>query len=257
MKWDPHPFLRHPGYPLPAAIAHRGHSARHPENTMAAFASAVELGYRIVETDVHATADNVLIVFHDSRLDRVTDMRGVLSEMNWSDLRRARVCGRERIPLLEELLTTWDCLRVNIDPKQDSAVGPLLEVLRGTDAWDRVCVGSASIRRLRRIRAAAGDRLCTSMGTAEVVRLWLAGHYLPCGGFAANCVQVPPHRYGLPVIDRAFMRAAHSCGLPVHAWTINEEAEMNRLLDLGVDGVMTDEAELLKRVFLSRDIWTA
>ena len=257
MKRDLHPFLRHPGYPRPAAIAHRGYSARHPENTMAAFAAAVELGYRIVETDVHATADNVLVAFHDSRLDRVTDRRGAVSETNWPELRRARVCGRERIPRLEDLLTTWDGLRVNIDPKQDSAVGPLLEVLRGADAWDRVCVGSASSRRLRRIRAAAGDRLCTSMGTAEAARLWLAGRGLPSGGFAADCAQVPPRRYGLPVIDRAFVRAAHARCLPVHAWTINEEAEMNRLLDVGVDGIMTDEAELLKRVFLARNIWTA
>ena len=256
MTRDLHPFLRHPGHPRPAAIAHRGYSARHPENTMAAFAAAVGLGYRVVETDVHATADNVLVVFHDSRLDRLTDMRGALSETSWPELRRARVGGRERIPRLEELLTSWDSLRVNIDPKQDSAVGPLLDVLRDTDAWDRVCVGSASSRRLRRIRAAAGDRLCTSTGTAEVVRLWLAGRGLPAGGFAADCVQVPPHRYGLPVIDRAFMAAAHARGLPVHAWTINGEAEMNRLLDLGVDGVMTDEAERLKRVFLARNIWT-
>ena len=255
MTRDLHPFLRHPGHPLPAAIAHRGYSARYPENTMAAFAAAVELGYRIVETDVHATADNVAVVFHDSRLDRVTDMRGVLSEMTWAELRRARVCGRERIPRLEELLTTWDRLRVNIDPKQDNAVGPLLDVLRGADAWDRVCVGSESSRRLRRIRAAAGDRLCTSMGTAEVVRLWLAGRTLPFGGFAADCAQVPPRRYGVPVVDRAFVAAAHARGLPVHVWTVNEEAEMNRLLDLGVDGIMTDEAELLKRVFQSRNIW--
>ena len=257
MTRDLHPFLRYPGYPLPAAIAHRGYSARHPENTMAAFAAAVELGYRIVETDVHATADNVPVVFHDSRLDRLTDRRGALSEMSWAELRRVRVGGRERIPRLEEVLTTWTSLRVNIDPKRDSAVGPLLNVLRLTDAWDRVCVGSSSSQRLRRIRAAAGDRLCTSMGTGEVIRLWLAGHSLPLGEFAADCVQVPPHRYGVPVIDRAFMAAAHSRGLPVHVWTINEEAEMHRLLDLGIDGVMTDEAELLKQVFQSRHIWTA
>ena len=130
MTRDPHPFLRHPGHPLPAAIAHRGYSARYPENTMAAFAAAVELGYRVVETDVHATADNVLVVFHDSRLDRLTDRRGLLSEKNWPELCRVRVGGREPIPRLEDLLKTWDDLRVNIDPKQDSAVGPLLDVLR-------------------------------------------------------------------------------------------------------------------------------
>ena len=197
MTRDLHPFLRHPGHPLPAAIAHRGYSARYPENTMAAFAAAVELGYRVVETDVHATADNVLVVFHDSRLDRLTDRRGALAEMSWPELRRVRVGGREPIPRLEELLTTWDWLRVNIDPKQDSAAGPLLDVLRDTDAWDRVCVGSASSPRLRRIRAAAGDRLCTSMGTAEVVRLWLSGRFLPLRRIYSRLRAGPDaYRYG-------------------------------------------------------------
>ncbi|MDE2911928.1 MAG: glycerophosphodiester phosphodiesterase [Paracoccaceae bacterium] len=264
MKRPLHPYFRHPGWPHPAAIAHRGFSARHPENTMAAFAAAVELGYPYVETDVHATRDGVLVAFHDDLLDRVTDRRGAVSELNWSDIRRARVGGTgeagrvggtEPIPLLEELLTTWVDLRVNIDPKADSAIAPLLDVLERMDAWDRVCVGSFSGRRLARIRKVAGDRLCTSMGPAEVVRLRLASLGLPVGGFDAFCVQVPPRDYGLPVVDRWLMRAARSRRLPVHVWTINDDKDMHRLLDIGVDGIMTDEAERLKAVYEQRGYW--
>ncbi len=240
---------------MPLAIAHRGYSARHPENTMAAFAAAVDLGYRYVETDVHTTADGVLVAFHDERLERVTDKRGLVSSMDWSDVREARVGGSERIPLLEELVKTWEDLRINIDPKSDGAVGPLLDVLRRTAAWDRVCVGSFSGRRLKRMRDEAGDRLCTSMGPGEVMRLRLASYRLPSGGFSADCVQVAPRHYGIRVIDGAFLRAAHARGLPVHVWTINAETEMERLLDAGVDAIMTDEAELLKEVLEARGFW--
>ena len=249
-----HPYLA-VDHAQPIAIAHRGFSARHPENTMAAFAAAVEIGYLYVETDVHATADGALIAFHDDRLDRVTDRTGVIWDLDWSEIRRARVGGMERIPLLEEVLTTWDSVRVNIDPKSDGAVEPLLEVLARLDAWDRVCVGSFSGSRLARMRASAGDRLCTSMGPLDVARLRLASVGFPVGAFAANCVQVPPSDYGLTIVDRRFSRAARSRGMPVHVWTINDETEMHRFLDIGVDGIVTDEAELLKRVLASRGMW--
>ncbi len=252
MKPAPHAYL---GHPRPAPFAHRGYSAKHPENTMAAFAAAIDLGYQYVETDVHATADGVLVAFHDDRLDRVTDRTGLIAEMDWSAVRQARVDGLEPIPELEEMLTSWPELRINIDPKQDTAVGPLLAVLARTRAWDRVCVGSFSGRRLKQIRAAAGDRLCTSMGPMDVVRMRLKSYHLPVGGFQARCIQVPPRQYGLPIVDAQFIAAAHRLGLPVHVWTINREAEMHRLLDLGVDAIMTDEAETLKRVFQARGIW--
>ena len=246
--------------PGPIAFAHRGASARYPENTMAAFAAAVKLGFRYVETDVHLTRDNVLIAFHDDRLDRVTHHRGRIAETDWADIREARVDGTEPIPLFTDLLDTWPTLRINVDPKTDAAVGPLIDVIREAKAADRVCLGSFSGRRLQKIRRAPDLNICTSMSPMEVLRLRLCS--LP--GFnvmasrtkqAAACVQVPAYFKGIRVIDPAFISHAHGLGLKVHVWTINDEAEMNRLLDLGVDGIMSDDAELLKRIFVTRGLW--
>ena len=250
-----HPYLEHPHPGLPVPYAHRGYSARHPENTMPAFEAAVELGYLHVETDVHATSDGVAIAFHDSRLDRVTDRNGEIARLPWSEVREARVDGVEPIPTLPELLSSWRDLRVNIDPKSDDAVRPMLDAIRRADAWDRVCAGSFSGRRLAEIRARTGGRICTSMGPLEVFRLRAGSLGVPSGAFAADCVQVPPVWRGLPLVDGALLRHAHALRLPVHVWTINSEAQMGRLLDLGVDAIMTDEAELLKRVLEERGEW--
>ena len=165
-----YPFLDWPG---PLAFAHQGaHSPDGPgENTMAAFEAAVRQGYRYLETDAHATADGVLVAFHDDRLDRLTDRTGLIGDLPWAEVRAARVRGRDEIPLLEDLLTAWPDVRVNIDPKHDAAVDPLVELIERTGTVDRVCIGSFSDRRLARIRARLGPRICTSMGPRQVARL--------------------------------------------------------------------------------------
>ena len=245
-------FLDHVG---PIAFAHRGGAGDWPENTLPAFAAAVALGYRYVETDVHVTADGVLCAFHDERLDRVTDRTGLIRELPWSFVREARVDGLEPIPRLEELLGTWPELLVNIDPKHDSAVDALAETLRRTDAVDRVCVGAFSDKRIARLRGLLGPRLCTSLGPRGVARLRAASVGVPTGDLGAACVQVPPAQGPLPIVDARFLRAAHARSLPVHVWTIDEPAEMNRLLDLGVDGIMTDRPAVLKDVLVDRGLW--
>jgi len=250
----PLPFLDHPG-PIP--FAHRGGAGDWPENTMPAFEGAVALGYRYVETDVHVTADGVLVAFHDDRLDRVTDRTGLIRELPWAEVRRARVEGREPIPLLEDLLGTWPELRVNIDPKHDTAVDPLVDVIRRTGSIDRVCVGSFSDRRLGRISAMLGPRLCTSLGPKGVARLRAASFGLPAGRLPARCAQVPPGTGRVPLVDERFVRAAHHRGLQVHVWTIDDEAEMHRLLDLGVDGIMTDRPAVLRGVLEARGAWVS
>lgn len=253
-----HPFLDQRG---PLAFAHRGGELGHPENSLAAFSAAVALGYRYLETDVHATADGVLVAFHDSRLDRVTDRAGVVAELPWRTVGEARIAGSEPIPLLEDLLGQFPQARFNIDVKAAPAVGPLVEAIRRTDAWDRVCVGGFSDTRLAAVRAAAGPRLATSLGPREVARLRLrslAGPLLPGrpASWAGVCAQVPERHRGVRVVDGAFVRAAHRAGLQVHVWTVDDPARIRALLDLGVDGIMADRIDILRDVLTERGSWT-
>ena len=131
--------------PPPIGLAHRGGAEYPPnvgvENTLAAFGRAVELGYRYLETDVHASADGVLVAFHDERLDRVTDRAGAIAELPWAQIREARIGGREPVPTLEQILETFPATRVNIDIKAAGAIAPLWETIRRHAAYDRVCVG--------------------------------------------------------------------------------------------------------------------
>jgi glycerophosphoryl diester phosphodiesterase len=247
------PFLDWPG---PIAFAHRGGASEAPENTMPAFEHAVGLGYRYVETDVHVTADGELLAFHDDRLDRVTDGVGTLADLPWSTVQRARVDGREPIPRFEDLLGAWPDLRVNVDPKHDAAVEPLAEVLLRTGAVARVCVGAFSDRRLERLQRLVGGALCTSMGPRQVARLMAVSRGLPTGGrLSAPCAQVPTHQGRVPLMTERFLSAAHRRGVQVHVWTIDDRDEMARLLDLGVDGIMTDRPQVLKDLLVERGQW--
>ncbi|GAA1882844.1 glycerophosphodiester phosphodiesterase [Streptomyces durmitorensis] len=248
-----HPYLDHPG-PLP--FAHRGGAADGLENTAVAFRRAVDLGYRYIETDVHATADGRLVAFHDETLDRVTDAAGRIADLPWSDVRHARVAGSEPVPLFEELLESFPDVRWNVDVKAEPALLPLLDLLRRTDAWDRVCVGSFSESRVARAQRLAGPRLATSFGTRGVAGLRLGSYGVPAPvRRSAVCAQVPETHAGIRVVDRRFLRAAHARGLQVHVWTVNDAERMAALLDLGVDGIITDHIETLRDVLKDRGAW--
>ncbi|HSL58101.1 MAG TPA: glycerophosphodiester phosphodiesterase [Acidimicrobiales bacterium] len=246
------PFLDHPG---PLAFAHRGGAGDWPENTMPAFEGAVALGYRYVETDVHATADGVLVAFHDESLDRVTDRAGLIRELPWSEVSAARVDGREPIPLFEDLLGTFGDLRVNVDPKHELAVAPLVAAIRRTGAAARICVGSFSDARIAAVKAGVGPELCTSLGPKGTARVKAAGYRAPVGRLEGQCLQVPVSAKGITVTDERFVTTAHRLGLQVHVWTIDDPAEMERLLDMGVDGIMTDRPALLRDVLERRGEW--
>lgn len=222
---------------------------------MAAFEHAVSLGYRYLETDVQATADGVLVTFHDDELDRITDRVGRIGDLPWAEVRRARIAGSHAIPLLEDLLGTWPRVRVNIDPKRDAGVEPLVEVLRRTNSVSRVCVGSFSDRRLARVRRRLGPDLCTSLGPLGIARLKAAGWGVPTGRLPAACAQVPVATRRLTVLDRRLVHAAHRRGMQVHVWTIDHREEMARLLDLGVDGIITDELTTLRDLLIARGRW--
>lgn len=223
---------------------------------MAAFAKAARLGFRYIETDVQATRDGVLLAFHDSDVQRLTGLSGLVGEVSWAQLHSARVAGREPIPPLEEVLDALPAMRFIVELKSDRAVEPLADVIMRTGAIDRVCVGSFLDRRITRIRRLLGPGLCTSLGRRGVARLRLSSFGLPVGGFSAAAAQVPVRYHGLPVVDRRMISAAERHGLQIQVWTVNDEAEMERLIDLGVDGIITDRPSLLKSVLTRRGLWS-
>lgn len=247
--------------PTPLPIAHRG-GAKLPanaglENTLVAFRNATELGYRFLETDVHASRDGVVFAFHDETLDRVTDQQGAIAELSADEVRGARIGGSEPVPELSELLKAFPQARFNIDVKSDHAVEPTLDVLRSHDALARVCLAAFSGKRLSRIRELE-PAVATSLAPNEVALLRLA----PLAALqslgarrGAVCVQVPRTRYGITVVNSAFVRRAHACGLQVHVWTIDDASAMTELLGLGVDGIVTDRPDRLRDVLHERGEW--
>ncbi|MCA5894674.1 glycerophosphodiester phosphodiesterase [Isoptericola sp. NEAU-Y5] len=250
-----------------AALAHRGFARAGGvdsglENSMTAFADAVRLGFRYVETDAHGTADGVAVALHDDALDRTTDGSGLVADLPWSRVRRARIGGVEPVPLLEDVLGSWPELRVNVDVKADSGVEPVAAAIERTGAHDRVCVTSFSVRRRRATVERLSRPVATSAGRAEVIP-FLAAARLRVDVLArralrdADALQVPVTDGSVTVVDRTTVAAAHRAGKAVHVWTINDAAEMRRLVDLGVDGIVTDRADLLRDVLRECDLWPA
>ena len=243
--------------PVPLAFAHRGGAADGDENTAQAFARAIALGYRYVETDVHATADGVPVVFHDASLERLTGAAGRVADLRWADLATLRIGGAGAVPRLADVLGAWPQVRFNIDVKADAAAAATVDVIHAGAAADRVLLASFSDARLARLRTLAGPRVATSLARGEVLRLRISSWAgtplrLPASAVAA---QVPVRHGRIPVADRRFVARAHRLGLQVHVWTVDDPAEMHRLLDLGVDGIMTDRPELLREVYAARGAW--
>ncbi|XNZ01596.1 glycerophosphodiester phosphodiesterase [Micrococcus luteus] len=254
------------GWPL--GFAHRGADVRR-ENTLAAFRAAYEAGFAYLELDVRTTADGELVVFHDDTLDRVSTGRGRLRDHTWERLADVTVGGE---PLLRftELLTALPEARLNVDLKDRASAPALARILAEHRAWDRVLVASFHDSRRRVLRTALAElghleraagpaRVATSGGAAAVAALVVLG---PLGLTRAvrrlldvDCVQVPLRQGPVPVVRPAFVRRAQAAGLAVHVWVVDDPGEMDRLLDMGVDGIMTDRADVLAEVYSRRGFW--
>ena len=258
MRAADHPYFDLTG---PVGLAHRGGAAYTPnhlrENTIAAFAQAVSLGYRYLETDVHATRDGHLVAFHDDRLDRVTDQTGAIAQTPYAQVSRARTRAGDPIPTLAQVLEEFPQARINIDVKAAGAIAPLVELIRATNAWDRVCVGSFSERRLWATRRALGRRLATAAGPAGVVG-WRFGPAM-----VERWVHSPAPVLQIPVdylvrgrrvrlVTSALVERVHRAGKHVHVWTIDDPDQMRELLDLGANGIVSDRIDLLREVLAER-----
>jgi glycerophosphoryl diester phosphodiesterase len=262
---NPHPYFAPGGDPgRPIALAHRGFSRDGLENSMAAFRAAVGLGFRHLETDVHTTSDGVLLLFHDETLDRVTDGSGRISELPAETVCRARIGGVEPIARFEELVNAFPDVRLNLDVKDWNSVDALAAAIERFGLHDRVLIASFSDRRRRAVLRQLSRPAAGSAGILSTALFLVLGPVLPgrllgvVAGRALRGVQAlqVPVRYGaVTVVTPGFIRRAHRHGLQVHVWTINQSAEMHRLLDLGVDGIVTDRADLLKEVLQERGDW--
>jgi len=249
----------------PLRFGHRGSNLLWPQNTMVALQWAMGLGLRYLETDVHATRDGRVVTFHDDRLEQLTDGRGLVWERDWEDLRTLDAAyhfdpGHDhplrgtgvRIPLLEEVLAAFPQCLLNLDLKQAGMEDLLAGELVRLGAEDRVLVGSFHDGRVARFRRASGGRVATSAGPREVLAALGACRLgRPLGG-AADAYQVPERSGPLRVVGPRFVEAAHRAGKQVHVWVVNDPADMHRLLDLGVDGIVSDRADLLVQVVAER-----
>jgi len=255
-----HPYF---AGPRPRAYAHRGwHTGDLAgcENTLAAFTRAVEEGFSYLELDVHASADGVAVVHHDVSLDRTTDGTGQLSAHTAAELATVRVRGREPIPLLADVLEALPDTRITIELKSAAVVAPTLAAVDAADAWPRVCIGGFEQAWLAAARRGGGDRLCTSMAKRDVLalrtRAWLPAA-LAWPPLVGDVAHVPVGAGPIRVVDASLLRTAHAHGREVHVWTINAPEQMRRLLDLGVDGLLSDRPDLLREVLQERGQWPA
>jgi glycerophosphoryl diester phosphodiesterase len=231
---------------------------------MVAFQGAVQLGYRYLETDLRTTKDGVMVTIHDETLDRISDGSGPVHALTLAELKRLDAGYRfsldgdqtfpfrgkgVTVPTLAEVTQAFPdiCLNLDIKQKEPPLVEALATFIEEQGAHDRILAGSFHDRILKEFRRRTDGRVATSAASREARLFWLASR-LRLTRFlrpAYDALQVPARQGSLPVVDRRFVQAAHRLGIQVHVWTVDEREEMHRLLNLGVDGLMSDRPDLL------------
>ena len=239
-----HPYLNQSGVSI---SAHRGGSEEAPENTLESFSYAIGLGSSYIETDVQLSADGIPYIFHDDDLSRLLNMNVKFNSLHSDQIEKLRLFESYQIPKLETALTQFPNALFQIDLKTDEVALPAMKVIENLNAFDRICIASFSSNRLQKVRKKFPDT-CLSMGPKEILKLLLASFGLYNKTIYGDCLQVPIYHYGIKLVTRRFVKYVQSIGLKIHVWTINDENTMRKLIDLGVDGIITDRPKLLKEV---------
>jgi glycerophosphoryl diester phosphodiesterase len=252
MRLTDHPALTAPNA---RAIAHRGGSLEADENTLPAFERVVAMGYSHVELDVHLSRDGHVVVHHDPTVQRVFADPRAIADMTLAELRDLRSPLGACPPLLEEVLASLPDMFVTIELKSDTVAAPLAGLLTRMGAVGRVCLGSFNPARVLAARKALRGPVLWSPAHAQVARLWARGFGLPLALDDFAVVQVPPVWNGIPIVTTRFLRAARARGIRVQVWTVDDADQMHALLDLGVDGIMSDRPTLLRDVLIARGLW--
>ncbi|MCP4425486.1 MAG: glycerophosphodiester phosphodiesterase [Chloroflexi bacterium] len=273
---SPSPHAPFAGQNGPVVLAHRGFRGQYPENTMPAFQKAADLGVHGLEMDIHRSRDGVLIVCHDATVDRTTDGSGLIKEMTLAELKRLDAgyrwtaddghladYGRPfpfrgrgiTIPTLEEVFAAFPQFWINVDIKQSSPgiVRPFADLIRQYEMTDKMMVGSFDAETVSQFRRECPE-VATAASEAEARRLFILSRLglsrLYRG--AALALQLPEWSDRHHVVTRRFVQAAHQRGTAVHVWTVNEIGDMERLLAIGVDGLITDYPDRLLKLIKAK-----
>ena len=237
-----HPYLDVPGV---AISAHRGGSIEAPENTIESFEYSIELGSSYIETDVQLSSNGIPYIFHDDDLKRLFGKNIIFNSLHSDQIDELILFDKYKIPTLESTLQKFPDTLFQIDVKTDEVVLPTMEVIKKTNSTDKVCIASFSSKRLKQVHKLYPE-ICLSMGPFEVMKLLLASFGLYRNKVPGNCLQIPIYQYGIKLVTKRFINYIHSIGLKIHVWTINDEDTMQKLIDLGVDGIITDRPKALK-----------
>ena len=237
-----HSYLNVPGI---AISAHRGGSIEAPENTIESFEYSIELGSSYIETDVQLSSNGIPYIFHDNDLNRLFGKNIIFNSLHSDEINELILFDRYKIPTLESTLLKFPNTFFQIDVKTDEVVLPTMEVIKKTNSTDKVCIASFSSKRLKQVHNLYPE-ICLSMGPYEVMKLLLASFGLYRKKVPGNCLQIPIYKYGIKLVTKRFINYIHSIGLKIHVWTINDEDTMQKLIDLGVDGIITDRPKTLK-----------
>ena len=235
-------------------FAHRGGSYDFCENTLDAFNNSINLGYRHIETDVRHTKDNKLIIFHDPDLKRILGLDAKIENLNYEEIKNIKIFETHTIPLLDEALSSWPDINFNIEPKSLESAYLLKDKLKSMKNIDRICIGSFSNTKIDILRNEFKDNLCSSMTKSETI-LFFLNRFFSIYDNSIPCLQIPMTYMGFRIVTSDLVEHVHSLGKKIHVWTINDENQMIDLININVDGIMTDKPTTLKKVLQKKSLW--
>ena len=227
-----------------AVLAHRGGSLESYENTIESFHYSKNIGCKFIETDVQLSSDGIPYIFHDDTFLRLLGKNIIFNSLDSSEIDKLRLFENHPIPKLDTVLKTFPDLYFQIDVKTDEVALPTLEVIKKNNAMNRVCIASFSSKRLQNVYMQYPD-ICLSMGPNEVLKMLLSSFGLYRKPITGHCLQIPIYQYGIKLVTKRFVKFVHKKGLKICVWTINDETTFKNLIDIGVDGIITDKPKLL------------
>ena len=247
-----HPFFQDYSF---FGFVHRGGDEVETENTIEAFKYSSDLGFVFIETDVQATKDGHVVIFHDATLKRMAGVNKSIKELTLKEINEIDLLEGGKIPLLSEALETFPDLRFNIDIKTEDALEETIQIIKKMNFLNKTCLASFSSSRLKRIKHLAGPEACISSGQMDIFKMMCQSVGIRLKPTKSQCAQIPLKQWGVPVLTKKFIEIAKMQNKFVHVWTIDDKNQMFELIEFGVDGLMTDKPSVLKEAMIEKGLF--